>query len=72
MSSKAKKLQEIVSKYAKYHVNPDLYTIAATKDIPQSIKRPPWLIEATPKYSFYDSLLLRECPKEIASSLELT
>lgn len=68
MAAVGNRLQSVVSKYAKFHVNPDLFQVAATKPVPAHIERPLWLREALPKFSCYEGLMLLRSADEIASS----
>ena len=64
------KMRRTIQKYAKYHVNPDEFTVTPSRSVPESIVRPDWLHpDGLQKYSHYDSLLLRTDKEEIESRI---
>lgn len=73
VTSSPRKVDEVVQKYARFHVNPDQYDIKPTRAVPDSIERPMWLRPNLPKkFDNYEGLTTVTDPKEVKSSRFLT
>lgn len=65
---KPKPIDEVVKKYAKFHVNPDQYEIKPTKSVPDKIERPMWMRPDMPKkFDNYEGLIRITDPDDLNS-----
>jgi hypothetical protein len=63
-------IEDVVQKYARFHVNPDQFDIAPTKPIPEAIERPMWMRPNMPKkYDNYEGLIQVTDAEEIVSRI---